>query len=27
MMNAMNKHLKAMGVDPAQIATEKYEMA
>jgi len=27
MMNAMNKHLAAMGVDPAQIATEKYEMA
>jgi len=27
MMNAMNKHLAAMGVDHAQIATEKYEMA
>jgi Predicted ferric reductase len=27
MMNAMNNHLAAMGVDPAQIATEKYEMA
>jgi ferredoxin-NADP reductase len=27
MMNAMNKHLAAMGVDRSQIATEKYEMA